>query len=149
MITRGTWNTPTPNHVVGTAVYYAPGVMRATAAYHGLSLEGYVGGVATMSPADQGREVWLNPGTGWEGPFLVVDCSIRGRTWYNVTQVGTVVEVDFETWQRWNGNQRLEVEVAFGPYRPDVPPLDYVDWWESVVEYEPIMTCNPICVMVK
>lgn len=47
------------DHLAGEATYYAAGVMERVAAFRGLSLEGYAGGVALNRAGDLGRPVWL------------------------------------------------------------------------------------------
>lgn len=102
LISNETWWTPQPTHTIGKAVWYAPGLMKATADVRGMDLEGFVGGVSLFSPADIGEVVWLKrPSKMWEGPYLVVDASQRGHMWVTVTQNKEVVEVDFPTARRW------------------------------------------------
>lgn len=96
------WYTRAPLYTFGGAVFYAPRVMEATADYRGYSLEGYLDGVAMMSPADIGRTVWLKPpGEPWEGPYLVVDCARRADMWPIAIVRREVVEVGFTTALRW------------------------------------------------
>lgn len=96
------WYRRAPTYSYGGAVFYAPNLMEATAAYRGYSLDGYVDGVAMMSPADIGRTVWLRRSGGeWEGPFLVVDCARRGDFWPIAVLREEVVEVGFQTAVRW------------------------------------------------
>lgn len=102
LISNETWWTPQPTHTIGKAVWYAPGIMKATAEVRGMDLDGFVGGVSLFSPADIGEIVWLKrPGKIWEGPFLVVDASQRGHMLVTVTENKEVVEVDFPTARRW------------------------------------------------
>lgn len=102
LISNETWWTPQPTHTIGKAVWYAPGLMVATADVRDMDLEGFVGGVSLFSPADIGEVVWLKrPGKLWEGPFLVVDASQRGHMLVTVTDNKEVVEVDFPTARRW------------------------------------------------
>ncbi len=102
LISNETWWTPQPTHTIGKAVWYAPGLMKATADVRGMDLTGFVGGVSLFSPADIGEVVWIKrPGKLWEGPFLVVDASQRGHMLVTVTENKEVVEVDFQTARRW------------------------------------------------
>ena len=156
LVTVKTWFTPAPPYARGSAVWYAPHVMRATANYRKLSLEGFVDGVSLMSPSDIGRTVWLRrPGLEWEGPFLVVDCARRGDIWPVIVRRGEIVEVGFQTAVRWglvdatlydHGYDRpygveewkLEgVEVlkmdAVPPWIDRYEPLDYSSWWSERV----------------
>lgn len=127
-----TYKAPAPQHIVGNAVLYAPGIMEATAKYRGMDLTGFVGGVAMPSMADMGEVVWLRrEGLDWEGPFLVVDVSQRAHMWEHVVLKGQSVEVDFDTAVRWGmatgvaGNWRIvrgrldNVEVYKGLQPPE------------------------------
>lgn len=138
---------PAPIWAQGAAVFYAPGIMSATARARGLSLSGYLGGVALMSCSDIGQEVWLRrPGEDWEGPFLVVDCAAWLDQWAVINFNKEIVEVGFETALRWGMvkrygrkwqtvSARLDgVEVSkvlpsrLGCY---LEPVDYVSWWNE------------------
>jgi len=93
---------PQPTLVMGKALFYAPYVMEATAEWRGLSLEGYLGGVATMTCGLLGEPVWLRrPGFNWEGPYRVVDCARRNDLYGLIVYWGDSVEVDWKTAQRW------------------------------------------------
>jgi len=148
-----TWYTPAPPYSQGSAVWYAPRVMEATAEVRQLSLDGFVDGVSLMSPSDIGRTVWLRrPDHGWEGPFLVVDCARRGDIWPVIMSRGEVVEVGFQTAAKWGmvnatkwdhsyydrpftvkkwkieGVEVLKMD-AIPPWIGEYTPLDYVEWW--------------------
>ena len=91
-----------PDVFIGSAVFYAPDVMRANAEYRELSLDGVVGAVAIQSCSEIGHKVWLQrPGYDWEGPFLVVDCSRRNDLYGQIMFRDQAVEVDFDTAVRW------------------------------------------------
>jgi hypothetical protein len=140
------WFTGAPLYSAGGAVFYAPGVMEATAKMRGLSLEGYVDGVAMMSPADIGSMVWINY-DGWEGPFLVVDCARRGDYYPVSVFRAEVVEVGFETALRWGMAEgqyggwdaidwKIEVEVSkVPPYLLSEDPVDYRDYFLDMIEF--------------
>ena len=126
-----------PAYIMGKAVYYNFGLMEATARVRGLSLGGYVGGVALMSCGHTGESVWiLRPGHDAEGPFRVVDCPRRGDMWPVTVFRGEVVEVDWRTWQRWgvDGAVVRDVVVAFRapPYLQSEGP-GLVPWWPDVI----------------
>lgn len=135
-ITVETWFTPSPDHFTGKAVYYAQGLMEATAEWRGMSLDGFVGGVALMSPSDVGETVYIKFRE-WEGPFLVVDCARRGDMWPVIMHRGEAVEVGHRTAIRW------ELEP---PY-PDVivskkppnglqsEPVKLTNWYENVYKF--------------
>jgi hypothetical protein len=91
---------------LGSAVFYGPGVMAAQVEYRGLSMDGMVGGVAVQFCSQIGHSVWLlRPGQdelhGWEGPYIVADCSRRNDLFGQILYRDQVVEVDFETAVRW------------------------------------------------
>lgn len=107
LITEKTWMRRLPMWSRGMAVYYSPGLMRATAAYRGLDMQGYVGAVALQTPAHIGEAVWLKrPGTPWEGPFLVADTAARCHAFVNVAYLRVMLEVDFRTAVRWGMAER-------------------------------------------
>lgn len=147
-ISSETWWTPAPRHSYAKAVWYAPYLMDATARWRGQDLEGFMGGVAMMSPADIGQVVWLKrPDLSWEGPYLVVDVSSSIHMWTTITQVGEVVEVDWQTAQRWGmveGNKNSysineymirDVEVYKGLHPPfeTSEAVDYVEWFKGIL----------------
>lgn len=149
-ISVGTWFTPAPLAIQGRAVYYAPGIMEATARVRGMSLSGYVDGVSLMSPADIGRTVWIKRTGGWEGPFLVVDCARRNDMYGVVVGRREVVEVGFQTAEKWGMAHGTggagytayrwstdEVTVYIGDKPPTIPvnPIIYKDWFLERVEF--------------
>jgi hypothetical protein len=122
--------------------------MRATATYNGFSLDGFIDGIALMSPADIGKTAWLRrPGHRWEGPFLVVDCAAQTDMYSVVYYNREVVEVGFQTALHWEmatlaDNQygylsinaaMADIEVALVIERPPEKtpwnPIYYPDWW--------------------
>jgi len=106
-----------PDVQVGWATYYAPGLMEQVAGnrltWGQINLcSDCVGYVALLDPRDIGRRVWVKYGHRWEGPFLVVDCAqaahregLIARDW--------VVDVDWQTSQRWRLRQPEWVTVSF------------------------------------
>jgi hypothetical protein len=146
VLSHDTLFAPAPQHIVGNAVMYAPGLMEASAEYNGFDLTGFVGGVAMSSRAQLGQVVWLrNNGGEWEGPYLVVDASGRYDVWKHIVDQGQSVEVDFDTAVRWGmasgraGNWQIirgglpNIEVWTGLTPPDsVSPdlaTDYKDYF--------------------
>ncbi len=134
------WFAPAPIWAYGNAVFYGPGAMSANAKIRGLSLDGYIDGVALMSPADIGLKVWLKKPDGiWEGPFLVVDCASHGDIMPIIKYRKEIVEVSWITAKRWGMvsdddkilNWRLEnVEVSkIDPSGLEGEPVNYPDWW--------------------
>lgn len=106
LVTNEVWFTKSLDYVYGTAVFYSPGMMKATARWRGMYNEAYrgeyLGGVATTSPADIGETLWIRrEGHEWEGPYLVVDCSRRADVYTHIAINQQVVEVDFNTALRW------------------------------------------------
>lgn len=165
-ISLDSWFMPSPPYTVGSATYYAPYIMEATAAARGLSLARYRGGISLMSPADIGKTVWIRrDGTGvWEGPYLDVDCARRGDIWPIVYYRHEVVEVDFNTAVRWGLAEwggsggwtpthyvepNVEVWVGDRPEHHDLYPLlDYRGWWLSRARFstraEDLVRTRPI-----
>lgn len=106
LIRNTSWFLVTPPVVEGKAAWYAPGVMEATAKARGLSLEGFVDGVSSMTCSDLGLTYWIGHETpwgvlSWEGPFLVVDCARQGDLYGVIVYREEVVEVGFKTAERW------------------------------------------------
>lgn len=157
MITVRSWYLPAPTYAYGSAVFYGPNVMEATAHYRNLLLDDYLDGVSLMAPSDIGRTVWLRrPGHEWEGPYLVVDSAARQDMWPILYARGEIVEVGFKTAERWgmvtgdrNGNyytgrykvhqwkiedvevlktDDLPIWATFGLPAP-VEPINYAAWW--------------------
>ncbi|KKL87181.1 hypothetical protein LCGC14_1937260 [marine sediment metagenome] len=163
MITRQTHFISAPPLTMGVAVYYAEGLMEATARYRGLDLSGYVDGVAMMSCADIGQTVWISryrsryvdalPASNgsiplfWEGPFLVVDCAEWDDHYPISVFRNEVVEVGFETAKRWGMMQpgtwnewTLHVRVLKSRYRPPddfnyQSSIWYPYWFEEVAKF--------------
>jgi len=148
MIDLQSWFRPAPLYSKGNAVYYAPQIMEATAAYRNFHLSGFVDGVALMSPADIGKTVWIRrKGYEWEGPFLVVDCARHNDHWPIVKFRREVIEVGFSTAIRWgmakiggDGGKKwtalkwVEPDVEVSKINPialgqNIVPIDYPDWW--------------------
>jgi len=163
LVTNEVWFTRSPQYVYGTAVYYNPGLMRATAKWRSIEMfdlayrsDEYLGGVAVPSPANIGDTVWLRRSGGeWTGPYLVVDCSRRADMYTHIAINQQVVEVDFETalewgfvegdYESWNVVRWKEqtVEVWYGESKPneDVAilqrPVYFANYWlENVVEFQ-------------
>jgi hypothetical protein len=142
LITLLQWMTPAPVYSYGGAVWYAPGVMEANCEYRGFDMEGYVDGVALMSPSDLGKSVWLRRGGHeWEGPYRVCDCGTRGQVYEMVTVRGEVVEVGWRTASGWgmgphDGGWKQTVEIFVGRVKPGawvdwMTPVDYAQWFKE------------------
>jgi len=136
LIPESAWRTPIPRYTSGRAVWYAAGVMEATAEYRGIPLDGTLGGVALMSPSDIGKTVYINGPLGWEGPFVVVDCAQYEDAWPIIRYRKEVVEVSWGTKERWGMISPVDVEVAVAdsPYAlwrvlETSPVVDFPEWW--------------------
>lgn len=119
----------------GEVTYYAPGLMHWVYEYR-IRQEQVpvcdppkcIGYVATLRPGDLGRTVWLqSPGRFAEGPFLVVDYAAR-EDFDRLRQRGLVIEVDYETAQRWGMQGPLQDVLVLpeSPYtqRVNLPLID-------------------------
>jgi hypothetical protein len=155
--TNETWFRKMPRYAYGTAVYYGPWMMEGTARYREMSLDGYLDGVALLSPGDIGETVWIRrSGYEWEGPFLSVDCGRRADIYTEVVLTQEVVEVGYVTAKRWGlvkddpttkkgwkalGYKVQTVEVWVGKEKPSENidfwdnPVYYAQWWLDRVEY--------------
>jgi hypothetical protein len=159
MPTAETFFTTPPPVTTGAAVFYNPGAMWATAIYRGYSpqIDGILGEVAAETPAMIGWVVWLKrEGLPWEGPYLVVDCPRRNYQYGQVVNWGQVVEVDFETAERWGMVKvtglddkhyytfdviHSSIPVTMTYYPPDgyLPkPVVYADWYKSIFKSGPV-----------
>lgn len=128
------WHTPTPEWVEGAAKFYRINLMEEVAFNRGMSLRGYVDGVALMSPSDRGATVWLkHPKGEWEGPFLVVDCTGQEALIHTPEDKIRVVEVGWKTARRWKMRGPIEgVQVSkIPPDKLKGEPLDYRAWMIS------------------
>jgi len=107
--------------LIGLATFYAAGVMEQVVAYRTsigqiAPCADCVGHVALLDQETIGRQVWLQaPGRPVEGPFLVVDCAAPRDREYLLSR-GWVVDLDWETGQRWGMDAPLAgVRVLFEP----------------------------------
>lgn len=116
LILATTWlSATTAPALEGDAAFYAPGLMAQVAETRGMDLGSYAGGVALMACGDLGREVWVRFPDGWDGPFLVVDCSRQDHYEMNLAR-GRVVDVDRGLWETHGlPEMPVPVEVTFGP----------------------------------
>lgn len=159
LIRNTSWFLVTPPVVKGKAAWYAPGIMEATAAVRGLSLDGFLDGVSGTTCSDLGLTYWIGlpPEWGpmiWEGPFLVVDCARRGDLYGVIVDREEVVEVGFETAERWgltkghrlggytvNENGWFK-DVLVSKYPPQIAgyfaPISLVEWFLDRVEFYPM-----------
>ena len=136
-----------PTYSYGGATFYAPGVMEATAHVREMSLDGFVDGVSLMSPSDIGKVVWLRREgeAEWEGPFLSVDTAQQNHMCQAVQTRGEVVELGYQTAQRWGMTNWPRVSVWKTPVEVSlIPPVfldvcgidavDYPEWWSAQAE---------------
>jgi len=157
-ISNSSWFIKAPTVSRGNATFYSPWIMEATAKFRGFDLSGYLDGVAMMSPADIGAEVWLKPPWGdWEGPYLVVDCARRGDMWPVVNFYGEVIELGFKTAERWGMAEHHSPWRAirwkeYGVLVSKVPPhsvdryevIDYANWWLSLAKFVHVYEPRPL-----
>lgn len=102
--------------VSGDATYYHPGIFERVVANrlawgHIEPCAECIGYVALLDAESIGRRVWLQrPGEPVEGPFLVADCAAAGHR-AALRARGWVVDVDYETAQRWQMRGPVPVTV--------------------------------------
>ena len=152
LVSYNTWMTGHPPLSTGAAVFYAPGVMEATAEYRhvngGKALDGYVDGVSLMSPTDIGATVWLRYNGEWEGPFLSVDTAQQNHMCQAIQTRGEVVEVGYKTAERWGMTDwpkvhewKVDVEVSLIPPeyldKCSIETVHYPTWWSERAELLP------------
>lgn len=131
---------PYPEHTIGRASYYDPGLMRDQMIYRGVESDLYLDGVALMTPANMLDSVYLKPPhTGkWEGPYVAVDSSASHHFCSNVYNRRFAVEISWDTWKRWGrgrGDPPLaDVEVCVCDRFPDDDNLpDAKSYWPRLV----------------
>jgi len=149
LVTFATWLTPAPKYVIGDVTWYDPGVMEATCDYRELSLNGYVDGVALMSPADIGKTVYLRRPAGvWEGPFLVCDCAMRGDMYSIIVYRNEIAELGWRTASSWgmgprDGGWKTRDVIMIVGENPNslslsdwryMRPVNYRDWFLNMYE---------------
>lgn len=148
LVTYETWMTGHPIYSTGAAVFYAPGVMEATAHIRGMDLDKYVDGVSLMSPTDIGREVWIKHDGVWEGPFLSVDTAQQNHMCQAIQTRGEVIEVGYQTANRWGMTDwpdvhewKVDVEVSLFPpvflEAFDIESVNFPEWWSAQAELLP------------
>jgi len=171
--TVNSWFSVTPDWQLGSSVFYAPKVMESTAEWRGMSLNGYLDGVSMLSCSDIGEDVWLKRSNEqWEGPFLVVDCAMRGDIYGAIVVRDEIVEVGFKTAERWgmarltHDDRRWEVidwkltnvqllkidpELLYAKIESSVPlidgykrPTDLSSWWLDRISYSRYIDRSPL-----
>jgi len=126
-----------PAIVSGSAVFYGPQVMEATAKSKDLNLDRYIDGVSLLTCGDIGKPVWIKrPNHGWQGPFLVVDCAKRGDLYGIINYRKEAVEVGFNTALKWNMADIVDYER--GKYSVSIWKINNV----LVSKYPPRMIKN-------
>ncbi len=136
-ITDSAYYFDSPTDHFGLLSSYAPGVMEAQVRHRGLP-EG-TRGVALMSCNEIGQKVWLRPeGQGWDGPFVVVDCSQKNHLYYHMIGMGLAAEVGAETAGKWGFARANRVDVHLGGSKPgDWNGVYLAYWWvENALEFE-------------
>ena len=118
LLVGGGWLAPTEaKSIDGTACYYGPGLMKKVARNRGMSLYGYMGGVALDRRGDLGRSVWLRWDDGdIDGPFLVVDCAQKKHVGGCIVEVSASIAKK----RKFFGVDRVPVRV----YLEDGPTAD-------------------------
>jgi len=128
-----------PAHHWGILSSYAPGVMESQIKRLGFNPDD-VRGVALMSCDHHGEEVWLRvPGvsTGWEGPFVVVDCSGRNHIYYHHVGMGLAVEIGHRQAVKWGVLVAPYVEVSIGSKPGSWSGVRLATWWlNNALEWE-------------
>jgi hypothetical protein len=137
VISPETWKLPYPKYTIGPATYYAPGIMDQVVRNRGMSLNGYKGAVTLMSCAHIGESVWVRrPGYGWEGPYLVVDCSQPFHMYLNTGLGHLHIEVDYDLWQKWYATSGINnIEVCLGGNDCGGQAVSYSYWWLKNIEW--------------
>ncbi|MEI2776421.1 MAG: hypothetical protein V9G19_10715 [Tetrasphaera sp.] len=110
----------TPLPAGGLAMYYAPYVMDRVVDYRERvnnlpECTECIGRIALLRAGDIGRRVWIQVGDGAvEGPYFVTDVAARHDI-PGLLRRGWVVDVDWETGQRWQMRGPIPVTVYSDP----------------------------------
>jgi len=110
----------TPLPAGGLAMFYAPNVMDRVVDYREEvndlpECADCIGRVALLRAGDIGRRVWIQVGDGAvEGPYYVTDVAARHDI-PGLLRRGWVVDVDWETGQRWEMRGPIPVTVYAAP----------------------------------
>jgi len=64
-------------------------------------LQGYLGAVELPVCGANGESVWIDLGGGWQGPFLVADCTPITNTYGQIVHEGIVIKISFEVGLDW------------------------------------------------
>lgn len=123
-----------PRYFGGAMSSYAKGVMERVVANRGMGLGGYKGAVALMGCGDIGKTVRiLRPGEGWDGPFLVADCSGRSGLYEYIMVRRLAVEVDYETAMRYGSLTLPWVDVMVEGNQGGLIGMSLATWFERNV----------------
>ena len=142
IVSVATWMTALPNHASGTIVNYGDSqLMQDQAIYRDYDLNGYVSGIAVMSPSDLGRPFWIRVNNVWYGPFLAVDTSTRHDFCDNVGYRREVAEVPSNIMRIMTGQcciEKAEI-LRYGERQSKPTPYYQHVQWGYVPEgqYEP------------
>lgn len=144
VISKETWYKETTVVVVGNLSSYDPGIMAATAAWRGLSLDDYEGGMSAISCGDLGKPAWINfppDYEEWIGPFLVVDCSGRNHMFVTAGVYEISGELAYKDARRIIPGDALTIQdVAFryGPIGYGDPStwIRYSDWFMWTLSFD-------------
>lgn len=109
------WLSPTESiSLTGDIAYYPEGLMPQVAETRGISLDGYDGGLATMSCGDRFRKAWLEV-KGKVVSLLVVDCSNRNHYQMNVER-GRIGDIGYRLWEKLGlPNRPFPARIWFVP----------------------------------
>lgn len=129
--------------LIGLATFYADGVMDRVVAYRGLSCAECIGAVALLEPEHIGQQIWLQaPGREVEGPFLVADCANRAHA-PALRERGFVVDVDWETAQRWGMRGPLPGVQVFFEEPDDAADAGQAQWQRRSMVGREWPDCRP------
>ncbi len=139
IVTLASWTTPMPQHAVGKLVWYgSQNLVEANAEYRGYDLTGYKDrcGVATMSPTDLGKVMWLRAPTrtGWYGPCLAVDVAARIHFARAVYYVNEIVEVSTKVRDLYGFENGIWGEVYVGACPPPLLMLRDAELYSPPLE---------------
>lgn len=142
-------------YLTGNATYARRGFYDREVLYEktqawGLDAADYVGAIATDSCGYVQQNAWLRTDeTEWIGPFLIADCTAFIHKYERACYLGTVVEVDYGTYEIFkpggrglleNIQVRIENQTILDPIPPPTveSPVNFPQTWLQ----DSRLTCN-------
>lgn len=137
VVTRDTWMMKIPKHTIGVATYYMPGIVDKVLKNRGMTLDGYIDAIVVMSCGHIGESAWVKrPGFGWQGPYLIIDCSQPYHSWVNISNRHLHVEVKQSLWEEWRDTTGTQnIELCLGSSDCTGNPISFWYYWDQRAKF--------------